>query len=90
MPSNLERKARRKQQTKLVFEPSSSSPAPAPEQVNMRSPAKVRYSLRGEKRRDYRGSGVSGKGVGKGEVQMKLKGGNGKVGDVVGLSVGMS
>lgn len=41
MPSNLERKARRKKQTRLVFEP--SGPA-----VGTLSPAKVRYSLRGE------------------------------------------
>lgn len=44
MPSNIERRARRKRQTRLVFEPTSSSPA-AP---NTLSPAKVRYSLRGE------------------------------------------
>jgi hypothetical protein len=44
MPSNLERKARRKRQTRLVFEPNNnSSPAVA------LSPAKVRYSLHGEK-----------------------------------------
>jgi len=45
MPSNLERKARRKRQTRLVFEPSSSSPSA----TSTLSPANVRYSLRGEK-----------------------------------------
>ncbi|KAE9370328.1 hypothetical protein N431DRAFT_559521 [Stipitochalara longipes BDJ] len=43
MPSNFERKARRKQQTRLTFD-RSSSPA------NM-SPAKVRYELPGKKQR---------------------------------------
>jgi hypothetical protein len=43
MPSNIERKARRKKQTRLVFEPSGSSST-----AGTLSPAKVRYSLRGE------------------------------------------
>jgi len=43
MPSNIERKARRKRQTRLVFESATSSPA-----AGTLSPARMRYSLRGE------------------------------------------
>lgn len=46
MHSNLERKARRKQQTRLTFEPVTASSSPA----NM-SPAKVRYQLAGKGKR---------------------------------------
>jgi hypothetical protein len=46
MPSNIERKARRKKQTRLIFEASGSSLA-----AGTLSPAKVRYSLRGENRK---------------------------------------
>lgn len=46
MPSNLERKARRKRQTRLTFDPVDRSSSP----VNM-SPAKVRYELPGKRQR---------------------------------------
>jgi len=46
MPSNFERKLRRKQQTRLTFDPVDRSSSPA----NM-SPAKVRYELPGKKQR---------------------------------------
>lgn len=46
MPSNFERKARRKQQTRLTFNPVEQSSSPA----NI-SPAKVRYELPGKKQR---------------------------------------
>jgi hypothetical protein len=46
MPSNFERKARRKQQTRLTFDPVDRSSSPA----NM-SPAKVRYELPGKRQR---------------------------------------
>lgn len=98
MPSNLERKARRKQQkqTKLVFEPSiAGGSSPAATLANVLSPAKVRYSLRGgdrdgDKRRGYSGGGSKGEG----EVSMKPKMRNGKamVGSgrqMEGLPVGM-
>lgn len=43
MPSNIERKARRIAQTRLTFEPVSSSPAPT------MSPARVRYEPVGKR-----------------------------------------
>ena len=46
MPSNLERKARRKQQTRLTFDPVDRSSSP----TNL-SPAKVRYEMPGKKQR---------------------------------------
>jgi hypothetical protein len=46
MPSNFERKARRKQQTRLTFNPVDRSSSPA----NM-SPAKVRYELPSKRQR---------------------------------------
>lgn len=46
MPSNFERKARRKQQTRLTFDPVDRGSSPA-----NTSPAKVRYELPGKKQR---------------------------------------
>ena len=49
MPSNIERKARRKRQTRLTFDPVGSAPSSSPGS-NM-SPAKVRYELPRQNRR---------------------------------------
>ncbi|KAE8451476.1 hypothetical protein EG329_003549 [Mollisiaceae sp. DMI_Dod_QoI] len=45
MPSNIERKARRKRQTRLTFDPVNQSSSPS-----LSSPAQVRYALNGTKR----------------------------------------
>jgi hypothetical protein len=55
MPSNLERKARRKRQTRLTFDPVDRSSSPA----NM-SPAKVRHELPGKRQRQTPASSFTG------------------------------